>query len=90
MSSQVPMPDPVFIPDMDALRRTMRDSRQAQGLTQEQLAQRAGVNHRSVSAIERGDMDPSMRTLLLLFGVLGIGLGLLLMTKGGSQQNGSK
>lgn len=83
------MSSPVPIPDMNSLRHQIRENRQAQGLTQEQLAELAGVNRRSVSAIERGEMDPSMKALLLILGALGITLGIYLLGKGGQNQNGS-
>jgi putative transcriptional regulator len=70
-------------PDMNVIRQQIREARQAKGFTQEQLAEQAGVSQRSISAIEKGSMDPSVKTLLLILGALGIGLGLYLTWKGG-------
>jgi transcriptional regulator with XRE-family HTH domain len=44
----------------------VRDLRQARGLTQEGLAERAGISISFVSMIERGERSPSYDTLLQL------------------------
>lgn len=46
-------------------------ARRAQGLTQEELANRSGVNLRLISTLERGQSSPTYRTILLLTAGLG-------------------
>lgn len=43
--------------------RTIRDARRAAGLTQAELAARAGTSQATLSAYERGRKAPSLRTL---------------------------
>jgi transcriptional regulator with XRE-family HTH domain len=50
----------------------VRALRTAQGLTQEQLAERAGMNELQVGHIERGSNDPKLTTVLKLARGLGI------------------
>ena len=56
----------------------IRRIRKEQGLTQQQLAEKAGVSVHYVSAIERGGQTPSLTTLGRLSRALGIGIALLL------------
>src|SRR5258708_4612126 len=51
----------------------LREHRRAAGLTQEQLAERAGVSPRSISELERGGRHiPRRDTVALLVGALGL------------------
>src|SRR5882672_895779 len=51
----------------------LREHRRAAGLTQEQLAERAGVSPRSISELERGGRHvPRRDTVALLAGALGL------------------
>src|SRR5438445_12105883 len=51
----------------------LRDLRRAAGLTQEQLAERAGVSPRSISGLERGEGGtPRRDTVALLVRALGL------------------
>ena len=52
----------------------VRASRQANGWTLDQMAERSGVSRRMVVKVEKGDTNPSVTTLLLLSDALGIGL----------------
>lgn len=45
------------------LGRNMRVYRAAQGLSQEELAERSGIKRTYIGAIERGDVDPRLGTL---------------------------
>ena len=49
--------------------------REAAGLTQSELARRAGIRIASVSDIEGGKTDPRQSTLKALAGVLGVSVG---------------
>src|SRR5580765_3108526 len=49
------------------LGETLRNHRRAAGLTQEELAERAGISPRSISGLERGDgVTPRRDTVALL------------------------
>ena len=54
-------------------------ARFAAGLTQEQLAQAAGVSRATINQLEGGEGDPSLSTLVLLSGPLEVSPMLLLM-----------
>jgi transcriptional regulator with XRE-family HTH domain len=49
----------------------IEEARKALGLTQEQLGELAGVDHSTVSRIERGLTNPSGRTIKALTDALG-------------------
>lgn len=49
----------------------IRDARKALNLTQEQLGDRAGVDHTTISRIERGLINSPPRTLKALTDALG-------------------
>ena|ERR1700687_3869960 len=59
-------------PRVRALRATL-------SLTQEQLAERAGISHSHLSMVERGDRIPHVETLLSLAKALGIAVSQLLV-----------
>src|SRR3984957_13556398 len=50
----------------------LRMARQARGVSQQQLAGRAGVSRQAVSAVESGHSDPSLRVALALAQALGL------------------
>lgn len=50
----------------------LRELREAAGLTQQQLAERAGMAWRSITHLEGGDRKPSWETVLKLCGVLNV------------------
>ena len=52
----------------------MRAAREASGLTQTELARRAGVSHQAIGFIERDACNPRLDTLELLADALCIGL----------------
>jgi len=53
-----------------SLGRALRDARLAKGLTQGQLAKRAGVSQPTISSVERGVSNVSLDTLLRLVATL--------------------
>jgi transcriptional regulator with XRE-family HTH domain len=55
----------------------LRAARREAGLTQEQLAERAGIDRAAVSEIERGLRDARLSTLLRIESVLGARLDLV-------------
>ena len=50
----------------------LRESREAQGLTRQQLSEKSTVSDRQISAIELGEKGPSMNSLELLLRSLGL------------------
>src|SRR5262249_28056166 len=50
----------------------LRELREAAGLTQQELASRAGVQWETISRWERGAREPSWSNVLALAGVLGV------------------
>lgn len=51
-------------PDLIALGKRVRDRRKAAKLTQEELAERAGLSANYVGEIERGERNPSALALI--------------------------
>lgn len=52
--------------------RNLRAAREQRGLTQEQLAARAGMHRTFVGAVERGDRNASLRTVQRLADALDV------------------
>jgi len=63
--------------------RRLKESRQKLGLTQEQLAERAGLHYSYIGQVERGDKNPSLKSLYRLAGALNVGIDYLLEEDGG-------
>jgi len=61
----------------------LRRKRHDQNMTQEELAERAGVSARYVGAIERGDVSASVTVLGQIAEALGIEPGDLLLRRSG-------
>lgn len=57
-----------------ALGHTIRRLRGQRGLTQRTLAERAGLTHQHVSGVERGRVNPTLRTITALARALGMSL----------------
>ena len=53
------------------MKNRVRECRQGLGLTQEQLAERAGVSRQTIISIEGGRYDPSLPLALRLARLLG-------------------
>ena len=49
----------------------MKAARQDKGLSQEELARRAGVSRQTINMIERGDFNPSLHLCLGICRILG-------------------
>jgi transcriptional regulator with XRE-family HTH domain len=64
--------------DLRAAGREIRRHRQGLGLSQEQLAERAGLHRNYVGFLERGERNASLKTLFAVARSLGISLGELL------------
>lgn len=58
-------------PIVDAIGPKVRECRGALGLSLQQLAARSGVSAAAIHKVERGDMVPTITTLLKLAGALG-------------------
>jgi transcriptional regulator with XRE-family HTH domain len=57
------------------LGKRIREIRKSQGISQEQLAERAGISAQYVSNIERGKENPTLDLLLRLAEALRVSLG---------------
>lgn len=79
---QEQLKDPDFRAEYDALEpefaimQAMMDSRKASGMTQKQLAEKTGINQADISKLERGNANPSLRTLQRLASGMGMRLKL--------------
>jgi transcriptional regulator with XRE-family HTH domain len=62
-----------------SLGRAIREIREEQGLTDLQLAERAGMTHKRVTAIEEGKSSYDYATLLALADAFGIGASALVI-----------
>ncbi|MEJ3655253.1 XRE family transcriptional regulator [Actinomycetes bacterium KLBMP 9759] len=62
-------------PIVDAIGPKIRDGRGALGLSLQQLAARSGVSAAAIHKVERGDMVPTITTLLKLAAALGRPIG---------------
>jgi ribosome-binding protein aMBF1 (putative translation factor) len=76
------MEEPGFKAEYDALEpefaiiQAIIDARKESGLTQQQLSERTGIAQGDISKIEKGEANPSLRTLKRL--ALGMGMRLRL------------
>lgn len=52
----------------------LKNIRLAKNMTQKQLAEKARVTQQTISSIEKGKIDPSLKLLLTIAGILGISL----------------
>lgn len=57
---------------MEQIGQTIKDRRKELGVTQQEVAELAGVGINSLVAIERGKGNPSLKTLLRILEVLGL------------------
>lgn len=60
--------------------------RQQRGITQRDLAKKAKVAQQTISALENGKLDPSLKILLAVAGILGI----ILIIKSVFKEGGEK
>lgn len=59
--------------DLLALGRGIRRCRERAGLSQEELAGRAGLHRNYVGLVERGERNPTIRTIFRLARTLNVG-----------------
>jgi transcriptional regulator with XRE-family HTH domain len=60
---------------MTDFRNRLRELRENAGLTQTQLAERAGLHKHAIVKLERGERKPAWPTLLALASALGVNVG---------------
>ena len=74
--------DPEFKKEYEALQperaiiQAIIDARQQSGLTQKELSERTGITQSDISKLERGNANPSIRTLQRLAAGMGMKLRL--------------
>ena len=61
-------------PDHEALGRAVRETRARRGFSQEELGFHSLLHRNYIGAIERGEINPTFRTLLHLTGGLSLAL----------------
>ena len=66
----------------------VRELREAKGLSQEELAFKAGVHRTYLGGIERGERNPSLKNISLIANALGISLAELFLF--GERKPGTK
>lgn len=71
-------PRPGLSADHHALGRAVREVRARRGLSQEELGFRSTLHRNYVGAVERGEINPTFRTLRLLTRGLGVELSYLI------------
>jgi transcriptional regulator with XRE-family HTH domain len=59
-------------PDLHALGAAVRELRARRGLSQEWLGFKAGLHRNYIGALERGEINPTFRTLVQLMHGLGL------------------
>jgi transcriptional regulator with XRE-family HTH domain len=69
---------PAQSPDHDALGRAVRVVRTSLAVSQEELGYRSTLHRNYVGAIERGEINPTLRVLLKLSGGLNVRLSTLI------------
>jgi len=69
---------PGFGPEQDALGRAVREMRARRGMSQEGLGFAAGLHRNYVGAVERGEINPTFKTLLAVTHGLALPLTALL------------
>ena len=77
---------PSFKAEWDALQpeltiaQAMIDARKESGLTQKQLSERTGIAQADISKLERGNANPSLRTLQRLAAGMGMNVKIEFVT----------
>ena len=77
---------PSFKAEWDALQpeltiaQAMLDARKESGLTQKQLSERTGIAQADISKLERGNANPSLRTLQRLAAGMGMNVKIEFVT----------
>ena len=77
---------PSFKAEWDALQpelaiaQAMIDARKESGLTQKQLSERTGIAQADISKLERGNANPSLRTLQRLAAGMGMNIKIEFVT----------
>jgi transcriptional regulator with XRE-family HTH domain len=73
-------PQPIPPADLHALGRAVREVRARRAISQEELGFRAMLHRNYVGAIERGEINPTFRTLLRLCGGLDIEMSAIIVS----------
>lgn len=62
----------IIDPLSDDYRKKIKEARIQKSMTQKDLAKEANVTQQTISALENGKLDPSLKLLLIIAGTLGI------------------
>jgi ribosome-binding protein aMBF1 (putative translation factor) len=72
LSMPIPSPKHALDPALVALGMAIRATRQARGLSQEELAHRSAVDRSYMSSIERGTQNPGLMVVIRIAAGIGI------------------
>lgn len=64
--------------DFAAIGKNIRKYRKEIGMTQEELAEKAGLSTNYIGGVERGEKTPSLESFISIVNVLGVGADLIL------------
>lgn len=67
------------LPSLDEFGRRVREARRQLGLSQEELGQRAGLHRTYIGHVERGEVNPSFKNVLLVAQALEVDPGDLIV-----------
>lgn len=76
----------IIVVSEDDFPQQFKKVRQERALTQTELAKQANVSQQTISAIENGRLDPSLKLLVLLAGILGVSLLISVFSKKGGEK----
>ena len=65
---------------MEVIGKIIKERRGVLGITQRQLAELAGVAINTLTKIERGEANPSIKTLILILDTLGLEITIQVLT----------
>ena len=63
----------------------IRQLRKSKSITQKELANKAKVTQQTISAIESGKLEPSLKLLFVIAGILGVAFILVTLINGGEK-----
>jgi putative transcriptional regulator len=67
------------------LPKKIKQLRKKKSITQKELAEKVKVTQQTISAIESGKLEPSLKLLFLIAGILGVAFILVTLMNGGEK-----
>lgn len=66
--------EPVIVSELDDFPERIKEIRIKNSITQKELAEKLNVTQQTVSALERGKLDPSLKMVFMIGAILGVGI----------------